>query len=77
MSRVREGKTDIQQLMRMRTKYLKDSVDKLKDFNDKISALEAEVGPYVEKVRQLEKLYNCLRKEKNRYHKLCEIIRTN
>lgn len=75
MSRIREGKTDTAQLTRMRNKYLKDSVDKLKDFNDKISALEAEVGPYVEKVRQLEKLYNCLRKEQKRYDKLLDLVK--
>lgn len=74
MSRIREGKTSTSQLMRMRNRYLEDSVDKLKDFNDKISALEAEVGPYVEKVRQLEKLYNCLRKEQRRYDKLLKLI---
>ena len=75
MSRIREGKTDTAQLTRMRNKYLKDSVDKLKDFNDKISALEAEVGPYVDKVRQLEKLYNCLRKEQKRYNKLLDLVK--
>lgn len=75
MSRIREGRTDTAQLTRMRNKYLKDSVDKLKDFNDKISALEAEIGPQViEKVRQLEKLYNCLRKEQKRYDKLLKLI---
>lgn len=75
MSRIREGKTGAAQLTRMRNKYLKDSVDKLKDFNDKVSALEAEVGPYVEKVRQLEKLYNCLRKEQKRYNKLLDLVK--
>lgn len=75
MSRVVQGKTSTSQLTRMRNKYLKDSVDKLKNFNDKISALEAEVGPYVEKVRQLEKLYNCLRKEQKRYDKLLDLVK--
>ena len=75
MSRVVQGKTSTSQLTRMRNKYLKDSVDKLKDFNDKIPALEAEVGPYVEKVRQLEKLYNCLRKEQKRYNKLLDLVK--
>lgn len=74
MSRIREGKTGTAQLTRMRNKYLKDSVDKLRDFNDKISTLEAEVGPYIDKVKQLEKLYNCLRKEQKRYDKLLKLI---
>lgn len=73
MSRANRGRTNTLQLMRMREVYLKDSAAKLRDLNDKISALEAEVGPYIEKVHALDKLYCCLHKEQRRYDKLLKL----
>ena len=74
MSRINRGKTSLYQLNYMRNKYLKDSEDKMKGFNDRISILEAEVGPYVDKVRELEHYYICLRKEQRRYNRLRNLL---
>ena len=66
--------TPLPQLTRMRKKYLQDSTNKLRKLNDKITALEAEVRPFMEKVHQLDKLYCCLHKEQRRFDKLRELL---
>lgn len=77
MSRANKGKTNPLQLMKMRETYLKASTAKLRDLNDKISALEAEVGPFVEKVHQLDKLYCCLHKEQRRFDRILNLLENN
>lgn len=74
MSRANKGKTNPLQLMKMRELYLKDSVEKLRDLNDKISALEAEAGPFIGKVHALDNLYCALHKEQRRCDRLLKMI---
>ena len=77
MSRSNKGKTNPLQLMKAREMYLRDSEAKLRDLNDKISALEEDVGPFITKVHELDRLYCYLHKEQRRYDRILNLLENN
>lgn len=74
MPMINRGITESKQLNRMRDKYLVDAGNKLRDVEREIEELEAEVGPFVDKVRYLDLLYCKLHRLQKRYTKLLTLI---
>ena len=70
MPAINKGYTESKQLNRMRDRYLVDAGNKLRDVEREIEELEAEVGPFVDKVRYLDLLYCKLHRLQKRYDKL-------
>lgn len=75
MPAINKGYTEDKQLNRMRDKYLVDASNKLRDVEREVEELEAEVGPFVDKVKYLDLLYCKLRRLQKRYDKLLALTK--
>lgn len=75
MPAINKGYTESKQLYRMRDKYLIDAGNKLRDVEKEIEDLEAEVGPFVDKVRYLDLLYCKLHRLQKRYDRLLALTK--
>lgn len=75
MPAINRGLTEGKQLNRMRDKYLVDAGNKLRDVEREIEELEAEVGPFVDKVKYLDLLHCKLHRLQKRYDKLLALTK--
>lgn len=75
MPATNRGLTEGKQLNRMRDKYLVDAGNKLRDVEREIEELEAEVSPFVDKVKYLDLLYCKLHRLQKRYDKLLALTK--